>query len=125
MRKQHHSAALTYEALEFHDGYLDWTLRPQRLRSFRLHLGEETIPDEDGGSHLFHLIWFRATGELIAVEIEETFGHILPLNRRLCRSTDRYLYLGNFSEEGIDELLVHQGYIIKHLWVRTARSRHE
>ena len=104
------------EQLSFSTSYLDFTLAPRRFRAFRLHLGEEEISDEKGDLHFFDLIWFRSTGELIAAEVEESLGTVLPLNFKLKKSTDRYLFLGKFREEEIDDLLPYQGHIIKHLW---------
>ena len=109
---------LTYEGLSpsLLSGYLQFTLTPRRFRGFRLHLGEEVITDEKGDSHVFDLVWFKDTEELVASEVEEALGLVLPLNFRLRRSTDKYLFLGNFTEEGIDDLLVHKGRIIRYLW---------
>jgi len=109
---------LTYEGLSpsLLSGYLQFTLTPRRFRGFRLHLGEEVITDEKGDPHVFDLVWFKDTEELVASEVEEALGLVLPLNFRLRRSTDKYLFLGNFTEEGIDDLLVHKGRIIRYLW---------
>ncbi len=96
--------------------YLQFTLAHGRFRSFRLHLGEEEVEDENGDAHIFDLVWFKDTEELVAVEVEEMLGVILPLNFRLKRNTDRYLFLGQFTEEGVDDLLVHRGRIIEYLW---------
>ena len=111
---------LTYERLAITmnscSNYLEFTLAPKRFRSFRLHLSEEEIIDENGTPHYFDLIWFKDTEELIAAEVEESLGLILPLNFKLKKSTDRYLFLGSFTEKGIDDLLLHRGGIIKYLW---------
>ena len=109
---------LTYEGLvpSLFSGYLQFTLTPRRFRGFRLHLGEEVIMDERGDSHVFDLIWFKDTEELVASEVEEALGLVLPFNFKLKKSTDRYLFLGNFTEKGIDDLLVYKGRIIRHLW---------
>ena len=108
---------LTYEGLSpsLFSGYLQFTLTPRRFRGFRLHLGEEVIMDEKGDSHVFDLIWFKDTEELVAAEVEEALGVILPFNFKLKKNTDRYLFLGNFTEKGIDDLLVHKGKIIRYL----------
>ena len=108
----------SYEQLAFmlNEDYLKFTLRRKRLYSFRLHLGEERVEDANGGAHHFDIVWFKDSEELIAVEIEESLGVVLPLNFRLKRSTDRYLFLGSFTEKGIDDLLMHHRGIIPHLW---------
>ena len=109
---------LTYEGLSpsLLPGYLQFTLTPRRFRGLRLHLGEEVIMDEKGEAHIFDLVWFKDTEELVASEVEEALGLVLPFNFKLKKSTDRYLFLGNFTEKGIDDLLVHKGRIIRHLW---------
>jgi len=96
--------------------YLQFTLARKRFRSFRVHLGEEAIPDKDGEVHVFDLVWFKDTKDLIAVEVEESLGIILPFNFKLKRNTDKYVSLGKFTEKEIDELLVYRGRIIEHLW---------
>ena len=106
----------TYEQLVFFTNYPSFTLSPRRFRSYRLHLGEEEVEDKGGDTHYFDLVWFKETEDLVAVEIEESLGMILPSNFRLKRSTDRYLFLGQFTEKGIDDLLVHRGGIIEYLW---------
>lgn len=105
-----------YEQLIIDDDYLEFTLAPRRFRSFRLHLGQEVILDENGGVHCFDLVWFRETEELVAAEVEKKLGVVLPLNFELKKSTGRYLFLGQFTEEGIDDLLPFQGHIIRRLW---------
>lgn len=119
---------LTYERLAItmnsQSNYLEFTLTPKRFRSFRLHLGEEAVLDDNGAPHYFDIIWFRDTEELIAVEVEESLGVVLPLNFRLKKSTDRYLFLGSFTEQGIDDLLIHQGSIIEYLWELHTGERH-
>ena len=108
---------LTYDQLVLFTNYGEFTLAPRRFRSFRLHLGEEVILDRESDHHVFDVIWFRETEELIAVEVEKSLGTVLPLNFRLKKSMDRYFFLGIFSEKGIDDLLPFQGHIIEHLWV--------
>jgi len=107
---------LIYEQFDIRDDYFEFTLHPKRFRSFRLHLGEEEMPDTFREVHFFDIVWFRGTEELIAAEIERSFGTILPLDFRLKKSTGKYLYLGNFTEKEIDDLLPFRGHIIKHLW---------
>jgi len=108
----------TYEQLStmMNDDYLKFTLRFNRLRGSRLHAGKEKVMDEDGATHSFDLTWFKNTEELIAVEIEEELGTILPANFKLRKGTDRYLWMGNFTEKGMSDLLVYRGGIIEHLW---------
>ncbi len=109
----------TYEQLTFRIDYLAFTLSPKRFRSFRLHLGEEGILNEEGDDvRHFDVVWFRDTEELVAVEVKESLGIILPLGFKLKKNTERYLFLGCFTEREIDKLVIHSGGIIAFLFNR-------
>ena len=94
---------------------------PRRIRSFRLHMGDEMVKDSEGNYHAFDLIWFQNTQDLIAVEFEEKLGTVLPKGFQLKRYTDNYTYLGKFFRQEIDDLLEHKGNILSYLWTERTR----
>ena len=109
----------TYEQLTFRIDYLAFTLSPNRFRSFRLHLGEEWVHNEESDDiHHFDIVWFKSTEELVAVEVEESIGIILPLGFKLKKNTGRHLFLGCFTEREIDKLIIHSGGIIDFIFNR-------
>ena len=108
---------LMYDKLPLISDYLSFSLDLKRRKSFRLHVSNEMIPDDNGDDHSFDVTWYEATGELVAVEVEESLGTVLPIRFKLKRGTDKYLFLGVFTEKGVDDLRKkHEGGIVEYLW---------
>ena len=110
-------AVVKYEDMvPFQGGFQIYASGYTRMKSFRAHLKPEVIYDAEGELHIFDVIWFKTTGELIAAEVEEDLGTILPSHRRLRRYRGNYTHLGTFSEQEIDDLLLFEGSVIQYLW---------